>query len=177
MITLQNTGSNITLQTIAASGFGLDVVILLSVSQLRVIFSMIVTFTSNQVSGMKNDNQTFKILVITDSLYPGYMIDIDNFGSHRVSCIDWRGSQVCGAVMSTQAATLGWTASGKQGLRSATFFSEFRCIQIEHPLNGWRNWMELFQSQNKRYLPIFPQCALTSNMCTHERCHQGRAVN
>ena len=82
MITLQNTGSNITLQTIAASGFGLDVVILLSVSQLRVIFSMIVTFTSNQVSGMKNDNQTFKILVITDSLYPGYMIDIDNFGSH-----------------------------------------------------------------------------------------------
>ena len=88
MITLQNTGSNITLQTIAASGLGLDVVILLSVSQLRVIFSMIVTFTSNQLSGMKNDNQTFKILVITDSLYPGYMIDIDNFGSHRVSCID-----------------------------------------------------------------------------------------
>ncbi len=28
------------------------------------------------------NNKTFKILVITDSLYPGYMIDIDNFGSH-----------------------------------------------------------------------------------------------
>ena len=51
MITLQNTGSNITLQTIAASGLGLDVVILLSVSQLRVIFSMIATFTYKPTLG------------------------------------------------------------------------------------------------------------------------------
>ena len=51
MITLQNTGSNITLQTIAASGFCLDVVILLPASQLRDIDIFNDRhFTSNQLS-------------------------------------------------------------------------------------------------------------------------------
>ena len=53
MITLQNTGSNITLQTIAASGFCLDVVILLSVSQLRDIFFNDRHITSNQLLEIK----------------------------------------------------------------------------------------------------------------------------
>ena len=177
MITLQNTGSNITLQTIAASGFCLDVVILLPASQLRDIFSMIVTILRTNSLRWKNENQTFKILVITDSLYPGYMIDIDNFGSHW-GLLYWLTGQlkVCGAVTGSQASTLGSTGSGKKGMRSATFFSGIRCIQIEHPLNGWKNWMKLFHRQNKSYLSVFPQCALTCALMSHG-CHQGRAVN
>ena len=123
---------------------------------------------TNQLSGMKNDNQTFKILVITDSLYPGYMIDIDNFGSHRVSCIDWRGSQLCGAVMGTQAGHSEMNSQWEERIKKCNIFTGIRCIQIEHPLNGWRNWMEFFHCQNKRHLPVFPQCALATNMCTHE---------
>lgn len=87
------------------------------------------------------------------------MIDIDNFGSHW-GLLYWLTGQpsMWGGY---RPGTLGSSGSGKKGMRSATFFSGIRCIQIEHPLNGWKNWMNLFHRQNKSYLSVFPQCALT----------------